>query len=210
MSLSVLIADDHVLVRQGLRALLEREGLDVVGEASNGQEAVQVASNSHPDVAVLDVSMPLMNGPEAVQEILQASPKTRCILLTRHDDDHYVLDALRNGVRGYVLKTQTGVDLVRAIREVCRGDVYLSPGVSRTVVDAFLSQSGEPDEPLTVRERQVLKLIGEGHTTKQVAATLGISVKTAESHRTRHMQKLDINATAALVRYAIRRGLIEP
>ena len=210
MPVTIILAEDHLIVRQGIRALLDREGFDVRGEASNGQEAVQIASSHKPEVAVLDVGMPIMNGLEAGQEIQRACPATKTILLTRHDDDQYVLAALRAGIRGYVLKSQATFDLVQAIREVCRGGYYLSPGVSRTVVHAFLTKSNLTESPLTSRERQVLQLIGEGQTTKEIAVQLGVSVKTAESHRTRLMQKLDIHATAGLVRYAIRHGFIEP
>jgi two-component system response regulator NreC len=209
MGLSVILAEDHVLVRQGLRSLLDREDFAVVGEGSNGQEAVRLATEKQPDIAVLDLGMPLMNGLEAAQEIVRRSGRTKIVLLTRHDDDQYVLTALRLGVRGYVLKSQAVYDLVQAIRQVFRGEVYLSPGVSRAVVDAFLSKSEFPQDRLTARERQVVKLIGEGKTTKEAASFLGISTKTAESHRTRLMQKLDIHSTAELVRYAVRHGLIE-
>jgi len=208
--LTVLLADDHVIVRQGLRGLLDREALTVVGEASNGQEAIAVAADKRPDVAVLDLGMPVMNGLEAAEQLLKHTPGTRCVLLTRHKDDQYVLAALRAGVRGYVLKSQAAYDLIQAIRQVHRGEVYLSPGVSRAVVEAMLSKSTETKERLSPRERQVVKLIGEGHTTKEIASLLSISVKTAESHRTRLMQKLDIHSTAELVRYAIRQGLVEP
>jgi DNA-binding NarL/FixJ family response regulator len=209
MSIRVLLADDHALVRQALRALLDREGIQVVGEASQGQEAVSLASTLHPDVAVLDISMPMMNGLDAAQEMRQVSPKTRCILLTRHDEDQYVTTALHSGVRGYVLKTQAAMDLVQAIRRVNNGEVYLSPGISGAVVEAFLSKSGLPAEPISPRERQVLQLVGEGKSTKEIAAILCISAKTVESHRARLMQKLDIHDVARLVRYAIRRGLVE-
>ncbi len=209
MRVRVLLADDHQLVRQSLKALLERDGLQVVGEASQGQEAVRLASTLQPDIAVLDIAMPLMNGLDAAHELRQASPKTKTILLTRHDEDQYVIAALRAGVRGYVLKTQAATDLIHAIQQVQRGEIYLSPGVSRAVVEAFLAKSDLPTDPLSPRERQVVQLIGEGKSTKEVAQVLGISVKTAESHRTRLMQKLDIHDTATLVRYALRRGLIE-
>jgi DNA-binding NarL/FixJ family response regulator len=209
MSIRVLLADDHALVRQGLKALLEREGIQVVAEASQGQEAVSLASTMHPDIAVLDISMPMMNGLDAARELHQASPKTKTILLTRHDEDQYVTAALHAGVKGYVLKTQAATDLVKAIRGIHNGEVYLSPGVSRALVDAFLSKSGLPAEPLSPRERQVLQLVGEGNSTKEIANLLCISVKTVESHRARLMQKLDIHDVASLVRYAIRQGLIE-
>jgi DNA-binding NarL/FixJ family response regulator len=210
MPTSVLIADDHKIVRQGIRALLEREGLAILGEASNGQEAVTQAAGLQPDVIVMDIGMPLLNGVDAARELARASPKSRIVLLTRHDDDQYVIAALKAGVRGYVLKSQAAGDLIAAIREVTRGGTYLGPGISKTVVDAFLTKTPLSEERLTARERQVLQMIGEGNTSKEIAALLGISVKTAESHRTRLMHKLDIHATAGLVRYAIRHGLIEP
>jgi len=210
MTMRIVLADDHLVLREGLKSLLERNGLKVVGEASDGREAVRVASQLQPDVAVLDVTMPLLNGLDAVHELLRASPKTRSIVLTMHKEEHYVTDALRAGAKGYVLKSQATADLLQAIQEVGRGGVYLSPGVSRTVVDAYLTKSELPQDCLTPRERQVLQLVGEGKTTKEIAALIGVSVKTAETHRTRLMQKLDIHEIAGLVRYAIRRGLVQP
>jgi len=210
MAIRVVLADDHELVRQGLKALLEREGFQVVGEASNGQEAVQLVPNVSPDVVILDISMPILNGLDAARELRKSSQTMRTILLTRHDEDQYVTEALRAGVRGYVLKNQAANDLVHAIQQVCRGEIYLSPSISRTVVEAFLSKAALPTDPLTSRERQVLQLVGEGKSTKEIAALLGISIKTAESHRTRLMRKLDIHELASLVRYAIRRGLVQP
>ncbi len=210
MPIRVLLADDHALVRQGLKTLLEKEGMQVAGEASDGQEAVRLASTVLPEVAILDISMPLLNGLDAARELHRSCPKTKTILLTRHDEDQYVTEALRAGVKGYVLKTQAATDLVQAIDQVCRGGVYLSPGISRAVVDAYRSKAELATDPLTTRERQVLQLVGEGKSTKDVARLLGISVKTAESHRARLMRKLDIHETASLVRYAIRRGLIQP
>src|SRR5713101_4982986 len=210
MPIRVLLADDHALVRQGVKSLLEREGLQVAGEASDGHELLGLAQKLQPDVAIIDVSMPVLNGIDAARELRKVSPKTKVILLTRHDEDQYVTEALRAGVRGYVLKSQAANDLVQAIQQVNRGQVYLSPGVSRAVVDAYLTKAQIPVETLTPRERQVLHLIAEGKTTKDVASLLGISVKTAESHRSRLMQKLDIHETASLVRYAIRRGFVQP
>ena len=209
MPVKVLIAEDHQIVREGLKALLVREGLEVVGEASNGQEAVRMAASCQPDIAVLDLSMPVMNGLEALPDLVRESPKTKALLLTRHDLDEYVLAAVRAGAKGFVLKSQSATDLVQAIAEVHEGGFYMSPGVSKVMVDALLSRSHEPDKRLTMRERQVVKLVAEGHSTKQIATLLGISVKTAESHRTRLMQKLDIHSTAGLVTYAYRHGLIE-
>ncbi len=208
MRANVLLADDHQLVRQGVRALLERERFEVVAEASDGQEAVRLAERTQPDVAVLDLSMPLLNGIDAGREILKVSPKTRFMLLTMHTEEHHILEALRAGARGCVTKSQASEHLVQAIREVCADGVYLSPSVSGAVVQAYLAGTSLPYEPLTARERQVLQLVAEGKTTKEVAVILGISVKTAESHRTRIMEKLDIHSTAGLVHYAIRRGLV--
>lgn len=210
MPIRVVLADDHALVRQGLKALLEREGFQVVGEASDGQELLRLLPNLHPDVAVLDISMPLLNGLDAAREAKKSSPRTKIILLTRHDEDQYVTESLRAGAKGYVLKNQAATDLVHAIQQVCRGGIYLSPSISRAVVEAYLSKTELPADPLTSRERQVLQLVGEGKSTKEAAAILGISAKTAESHRARLMQKLDIHETASLVRYAIRRGLVQP
>lgn len=208
MPVSVLLADDHQIFRQGLRVLLERERFDVVGEAADGREAVQLAERLKPDVVVLDFVMPMLNGLDAATQIHKVSPNTRTILLTMYTEDQYVLEALRAGLRGYVIKTQAAADLVRAIREVLQNGVYLSPGISRTLVEAYLSGTAMPADPLTPRERQVLQLVAEGNTTKQVAVVLGLSVKTAETHRTKIMRKLEIHETAGLVRYAIRRGLV--
>ena len=208
MSVRVLFADDHSIVRESLKPILEREGFQVVAEATDGREAVRLAGELHPDVAVLDVGMPLLNGLDAARAIQQECPRTRTILLTMHSEDTYVLQALQLGVRGYVLKSQAVADLVRALREVCRGATYLSPSVSGTVVQAYREKKDLAD-PLTAREREVLQLIAEGKSTKEVASLLGVSVKTAESHRTNVMRKLDIHETASLVRYAVRRGLIE-
>ncbi len=210
MPIQVLLADDHQIMRQGLKSLLEREGFRVVAEAADGRDALRLAETSHPDVVILDLAMPGLNGVDAAREIARSSPKTKAILLTMHKEDAYVLQALSAGVSGYVLKTQASADLVQAIREVTRGSIYLSPGVSRAVVDAYRAKTELPPDPLSPREREVLQLVAEGKTTKEVAAILGVSVKTAESHRTRIMEKLDIHETAGLVRYTIRRGVIQP
>ena len=210
MPINVLVADDHQLVRQGLKALLEREGMKVVAEASDGQEALKLAETHRPDVAVLDVAMPILNGIDTAREIQRISTKTKTILLSMHTDCRYILEGLRNGAKGYVLKTHAADDLVRAIREAARGGTYLSPEVSNAVIQAYRDKTEIPPDPLTPRERQTLQLIAEGSTTKEVAATLDISMKTAETYRTRIMEKLEIHGTAGLVRYAVRRGIVQP
>jgi two-component system response regulator NreC len=210
MRTRIVLADDHVLVRQGLRSLLEREGLLVVGEAADGREAVRQVQALRPDVVIMDITMPILNGLDAAREISKSFPKTKTILLTQHEEDVYVSGALEAGVRGYVLKNQVASDLLHAIHCVSSGQVYLSPGVSQAVVSAYKARPGKSPDPLTLRERQVLQLIAEGKSTKDIAAILFISVKTAESHRSRLMQKLGIHEIATLVRYAIRAGLVRP
>jgi DNA-binding NarL/FixJ family response regulator len=210
MRARVILADDHLMVRQSLRALLEREGFIVLGEAADGQEAVRLTQDLNPGVAILDISMPLFNGLDAALEISRTCPGTKVILLTQHDEKPYVAQALRCGVQGYVLKNQAANDLVQAIGDVCRGQVYLSPGVARAVVDAYADPVSTDGALLSLRERQVLQLIAEGKTTKQIATMLGVSAKTVESHRGKLMQKLDIHEIAGLARYAIRHGLVQP
>ena len=209
MPLQIILADDHIIVRQGLKAILEREGFKVVGEASNGHQAVERSRELRPDVVVLDLMMPLMNGIGAARGIAQENSKIKTILLTMHSEDQYVLEALRAGIRGYVLKTRAAEELVQAIRDVSKGLTFLSSGISQAVVDAYLRKEDAAKEQLTARELQVLQLVAEGKSTKEAAAILNITFKTAESHRTRIMEKLDIHETAGLVRYAIRRGLIQ-
>ena len=209
MAVRVVIADDHEMFREGIKALLKEEGFAFVGEASDGQEAVQLCKAQHPEVAILDLSMPLLNGVFAAQEIKKASPRTKVVLLTQHTEDHMVLSGLRAGVRGYVLKTRASAELVQALRAVCRGEMYLTQSVSSTVVQAFLTNKEIAEPSLSDRERQVLQLVAEGKTTKEIATLLGISVNTAETHRTNLMDKLDIHDTAGLVRYALRNGVIQ-
>jgi two-component system response regulator NreC len=210
MPILVLLADDHQMTRDGLAAFLVQQGFKVNANASNGQEAVRLAGELQPDVAVLDLAMPIVNGLEAAREIQKISPKTKTIFLTMHNENHYILEALRSGAKGFVTKTHAAEDLVQAIRDAVRGKTYLSPEVSRAVVEAYQAKEALPIDPLTPRERQVLQLVAEGKTTKEAAATLQISVKTAETHRTRIMEKLNVHETAGLVRYAIRRGIIQP
>jgi two-component system, NarL family, response regulator NreC len=204
----LVLADDHVLVRQGLRKLLESAGFVVVGEAADGREAVRLVRSENPDIAVMDIGMPQFNGLNAALELTHSHPQVRLVVLTQHDAPQYVAEALRCGVRGYVLKSQAARDLVRAIERVSGGEVYLSPGIASAVAEAHASPEGAVDG-LSVRERQVLQLIAEGNSTKDIAAHLGISAKTVESHRSKLMRKLDIHDTAGLVRYAIRRGVTQ-
>jgi DNA-binding NarL/FixJ family response regulator len=210
MPLHILLADDHVVVRQGLRALLERAGLEVVGEAGDGQEAIRLAEKLRPDAAVLDVAMPILNGIDAARAIVKVSPRTRTILLTMYTQDRIVLEGLRAGVRGVVVKSKAFDELLRAIQAVTKGDTYLSPDISNVVIESYVASGNAREPHLRDRERQVLQLVAEGKTTKEIAGLLGITVKTAESHRTKIMERLGIHDTAGLVRYAIRQGLIQP
>lgn len=206
---SVIIADDHHIFRQGLENFLRTEGFEVVGKASNGQDAIRLARQFSPMVAILDVSMPLLNGIDAAKEIQKQAPNTRVILLTMHDEEAYVLQALRSGARGYVLKNQAASDLTNAIKKVIGGSIYLSPKISEAVVSALVAQQSAPTELLTSREKQVLQLIAEGKTTKEIATLLSLSVKTTESHRSHIMQRLNMHNVASLVRYAVRHGMIK-
>ena len=210
MAVRILLVGDHELVREGLRVLLEREQFEVVGEASDGREAIRLAETVPLDVAVLDLSAPRLNGLEAAREICLAMPGGKVVALTAHTEDSYVISALRAGIKGYVLKSQAGADLVHAINEVSLGKTYFSPGISPAVVEAYLTKTDLPPDPLTGREREVLQLVAEGKTTKEIGRVLGISMKTADSHRTRIMRKLGMHETASLVRHAVRRGLVEP
>lgn len=207
--LRIVVVDDHLMLIQGIKKLLEgRSGLQVVGEAYDGREGVELVKRLKPDIAIVDITMPHLNGLDATRAIAKISPRTKTILLTMHKENPYVTEALDAGVHAYVIKSQTAGDLLRAIDEVAANRVYLSPSIASVVVNAYRHKDGVDTVPLTLREREVLQLIAEGQRTKQIAARLGISVKTAESHRTRIMKKLDVHDTASLVRYAIRRGLI--
>jgi len=207
--LRIIVVDDHLMLIQGIKKLLEtRSGLQVVGEAYDGREGVELVKRLKPDIAIVDITMPGLNGLDATRAIAKISPRTKTILLTMHKENPYVTEALDAGVHAYVIKSQTAGDLLRAIDEVAANRVYLSPSIANLVVNAYRTKDKSDTVPLTLREREVLQLIAEGQKTKQIAARLGISVKTAESHRTRIMKKLDVHDTANLVRYAIRRGLI--
>jgi len=208
VALQILVADDHVIVRDGIKAILERHGFQIAGEAANGREAVRLAQAHSPDVAILDLSMPQLNGLDAAREILQSDDRPAIILLTMHVEEQVIVAALRAGIRGYVIKTGASEDLITAIREVAGGGIYLSSGAYGVVVDAYLAGRNVPPDPLTLREREVLQLVAEGHSTKEIAGALNLSVKTADSYRSQIMGKLQIHDTAGLVRYAVRHGLI--
>ena len=210
MSIQILLADDYEMVRQGLKAILEREGFKVVGEASDGYQAIRLVEEMTPDLAVLDLAMPLMNGISVAKALQHNGSQIRVIALTIHTEVPYVLEALQAGIKGYVLKSCAAEELVHAIREVLRGSTYLSSDISDVVVDAYLHRIEPRTELLSPREIQILQLVAEGKSTKEAASLLEISVKTAESHRTHLMEKLEIHETASLVRYAVRRGLIDP
>lgn len=210
MPIRILLADDHLVVRQGLKALLEQRGFIVVGEASDGQEAIRLCRELTPEVAVFDLGMPFVNGIDAAREVLREFPKMKVILLTMYTEESYVLDALQAGITGYVVKSEAAIDLVNALQDVCQGSTYLSSKISRAIVQAYLQRGQGSADPLTPRERQVLQLIAEGKTTREIAGFLGVSVKTAEAHRSKIMNKVGTHGTAGLVRYAIRRGLVQP
>lgn len=206
--LRVLIAEDHLVILDALVALLSVHRFNVVGAAENGRRAVALARKCRPDVVLLDVAMPVMGGLEAARHILRAAPETRVLFLTGHAEDHVVLEGLRIGVRGFVVKAQGSADLFQAIRDVSAGAVYISACYSRGLLQTFARGQLGGRKSLSDRELQMLRLIAEGTTAKQAASLMAISVRTAESHRARVMHKLGIHDTAGLVRYAIRQGLV--
>jgi DNA-binding NarL/FixJ family response regulator len=211
--LHILIADDHGIVRSGIRMLIDRqEGMRVVAEAEDGLQAVDLAQSTRPDVAILDVSMPRMTGLQAAREIGLRAPDTSVLLLSMHDDERYFFDAVDVGAAGYVLKRAADTDLIDAIQAVARGEQFVSPDTERAVIKEWLDGSREERlaDPLTPRELDVVKLIAEAHTNKQIAEALHVSEKTVESHRANVLSKLGMRDRVELVRYAIRRGLVEP
>ena len=206
----VLLAEDHKIVRAGIKALLQNLGwVEVIGEAADGYEAVELANLHRPDVVLMDITMPRLNGLEAIQAIKQV-PEVQVIILSMHTSKEYVLQALRAGATGYVIKDADIEELEFAIKAVSKNQLYLSPTVSKHLIADYLWRVGEPTsfERLTPRQRQILQLIAEGSTTKQIAETLQISLKTAETHRSQLMEHLDIHDIAGLVRYAVRMGLV--
>ena len=209
MQTRILLADDHQIVRQGLRELLDKAGHTVVGEASDGREALRLVKLLRPDIAVVDLSMPLLNGLDVSQEIRRWDPRVHTVLLTMHADRRYVVHALKAGAGAYVLKTQAAEDLIGAIPVVLRGEVYLSPGITGVVIASCMDGKADATgDPLSPRERQILQLVAEGNSSKKIARLLNISPKTAESHRYSIMRKLGIHEVAGLVRYAIGRGML--
>lgn len=212
--IKVLVADDHTIMRDGIRALIhEEEDIEVIGEAEDGRQAVQYAHTLRPDVVLMDIAMPMMNGLEATRHIKRDHPEINVLVLTMYDHDEYVRKVLATGASGYVLKRAAASELVAAIRAVSRGEAVLSPSITRMVIEDYLR--GEKDQPedepeaLTPREREVLQLIAEGHTSREIAQMLNLSVKTVQSHRTSMMQKLDLHDRGELIRYAIQKKIIE-
>ncbi len=213
METTILLADDHRIVREGLRRLLEeREDFHVVGEATNGEEAVAKAASAHPDIVLMDISMPKLSGIDATRRILkEAGNGTKVLILSMHDNQSYVEEVLRAGAAGYVIKDAASSDLIQAIDAVRSGDSFLSPAITQQVVEAIARPADRPSvaaASLTDREREVLTLIAEGLSSKEIAAQLGVSLKTIESHRANLMDKLDIHKVSGLVRFAIRAGLV--
>jgi DNA-binding NarL/FixJ family response regulator len=208
----VLVADDHTIVRKGLVSLLAESGeCEVVAEASDGLEAVEKAQATRPDVAILDLSMPRLSGLEAVRRIHEALPQTRVLILTVHEEEEYVLPLVRAGASGYLVKDSAVAELLAAVRALHAGHGYFGPQAARVLAEQYRHPERTPDDPygtLSPREREVFHLVVDGSTTKEVARALGISVKTADNHRCRLMEKLGVHNTAELVRYAARRGLL--
>ena len=212
--LRILLADDHTLMRQGLRKIIEEhDDWEVVGEAGTGRDAVQQALEMRPDIVVLDIAMPQLNGIEATRQISRRAPDIRVLILSMYSDEAYILQVLKAGARGYLLKDSADVDLIRAITAVGQGKSFFSPAVARVMLDDYvrnLAERGLTDryDSLSEREREVFQLIAEGNSNKEVAELLGVSVSTVETHRTHIMEKLDVHSTAEIVLYAVRKGVI--
>jgi len=212
--MTIILADDHGIVRKGLRFVLESEpGLVVVAEASNGREAVRLCEQLKPDIAIVDIAMPQLNGIEAVSLIVKASPKTSAVILSMHTDETYILRALSAGAKGYMLKDAVEDEILPAIHAIQRGKSYFSPAIAKTLLEdyvRYLRQRGLEDsyDLLTDREKEILQLLAEGRSNKEVANLLGLSVTTVETHRTNMMQKLGLHSTAEIVLYAVRKRII--
>ena len=212
---TVLLVEDHTIVRKGLRSLLStEEDIEVIGEAENGREAVNFVEKHRPDIVVMDISMPLLNGMEATKQIKKRFPKTSVLILTMHANEEYIFEIIRAGASGYIVKKAAPEELIMAIQAVSRGEKFFSPMVSTKIVDELLktgiSGHDEPSHPsLTCREREVLQLIAEGHTNREIAEILFVSVRTVDAHRSHIMEKLDLHSAADLTRYAIQKGIID-
>jgi len=213
-TIRILLADDHVVMRGGLRLLLEREpDFQVVAEAADGRETVEMAARLHPDVIVLDVAMPNLNGIEAARQIVNANPEIAVVVLSMHSDESYVLRALKAGARGYLLKDSAEGDLIRAIRAVRNRTAYFSPAISKLLVEDYMRQMQQRNvedsyDLLTTREREVLQLLGEGKSNKEVAQMLNLSLYTVETHRGNLLQKLNLHSVPELILYAVRKGIV--
>jgi two-component system, NarL family, response regulator NreC len=206
----ILLADDHAVVRQGFKMILGAQSdMEIVGEAGNGREAVELAESLKPDIVVMDVAMPELNGIEATRRLSTSSPHTRVVALSMHKDNVYIREILRAGARGYLLKDSVAADVVNAIRAVARGESYLSPAVSNAVLDDYRKHVTNPINLLSSREREVLQMLAEGKTNKEIAVVLNLSVYTVDAHRGRIMEKLNVHSINELVRFAVRNGLID-
>ncbi len=214
MSIRILLADDHGIVRKGLRFLIERQpGMEVVGEAADGRDAVRLAEATNPDVVIMDVGMPLLNGIDATAQMVKRNPSLGVIILSMHSDEHYLLSALNAGAKGYLLKGSAEEDLVRAIQAICHGTPFFSPEITKTLLEdymRFLQQRNLQDsyDLLTEREKEVLQLLAEGKSNKEAANILDVSVYTVDTHRLHLMQKLNLHNTAEIVLYAVRKKVI--
>jgi two-component system, NarL family, response regulator NreC len=211
----VVLADDHTIVRSGVRALLERQpDLSVVGEASNGREVIEIVDQETPDVVLMDIAMPLLNGIEATTRITASKPKIAVIVLSMHADESYILRALKAGARGYLLKDSAQTDLIAAIHAVAAGKAFFSPAVSKVLAEDYLRQvqqrgAEDPYDLLSAREREVLQLVAEGRSSKDIATLLNLSVYTVDTHRANLMGKLNVRSMPELILYAVRKGIIQ-
>lgn len=208
--ITILLADDHTIVRQGLKLILSAHAdMQVLGEAANGREAVELAAKLHPDIVLMDVAMPEVNGIEATRQMVTANSRIRILVLSMHKESVYVREILRAGARGYILKDAIDTELLTAIRSVARGDGYISPAVSGALLNDFRGKTADPIDLLSPREREVLQRIAEGKTNKEIATHLNLSVYTVDSHRGKIMEKLNLHSTGELVRFAIKHGLVD-
>lgn len=209
----ILIADDHAMMRDGIRALLAiSEDMEVVGEAADGKEAVEKTQQLAPDVVIMDIAMPRMDGLEAIRRIHKKQPRVKTLVLTQHDDQEYVLSVVKAGATGFLPKKAVSSDLIAALRALRKGESFLYPQAASILISSYLQRASGADsyDTLTGREREILKLVAEGHTSRQIAAMLYLSAKTVTGHRNKLMQKLDLHNRPDLIRYAMRRGLISP